>query len=66
MVFIKSCLPIVCILTLGLIECQPTKAKRSFKVALSKPAVMTNATTNNAVSFIKKQKQTAYNHGSGI
>ncbi|KAG2214057.1 hypothetical protein INT46_004972 [Mucor plumbeus] len=26
---------------------------------------MTNAATNNAVSFIKKQKQTAYNHGSG-
>ncbi|CEP13664.1 hypothetical protein [Parasitella parasitica] len=26
---------------------------------------MVNATTNNVVSFIKKQKQTAYNHGSG-
>jgi hypothetical protein len=66
MVFIKSCLSIVCILTLGLIDCQPVKAKGSFKVALSKPAVMTNAATNNAVSFIKKQKQTAYNHGSGM
>ncbi|KAI8638840.1 aspartic peptidase domain-containing protein [Parasitella parasitica] len=43
----------------------PIQSKKPFKIALHKAAVLTNATTSNAVSFIKKQKQTAYNHGSG-
>lgn len=65
MVHITLCLSIVCLVALGLVECQPLKPKRSFKISLHKSAVLSNATSSNAVSFIKKQKQTAYNHGSG-
>lgn len=65
MVHITSCLSIACLVAIGLVECQPLNAKRSFKIALYKSAVINNATSSNAVSFIKKQKQTAYNHGSG-
>ncbi|KAG1093443.1 hypothetical protein G6F42_018960 [Rhizopus arrhizus] len=65
MVHIASCLSIACLVALGFVECQPLKAKRSFKIALHKSAIINNATSSNAVSFIKKQKQTAYNHGSG-
>lgn len=50
-------------------NCQPVLKKRQFKVALQKNYTpTTNYTGNNTpiVSFMaQKQKQVAYNHGSG-
>jgi hypothetical protein len=49
-------------------HCQPVSRKRHFKVALQKDytPVVNHTDSTPIVSFIaKKQKQTAYNHGSG-
>lgn len=61
--FLLSCL----FITSG--SSQPISQKRHFKIALQKTSTLHNATAadhQQVVSFLAaKQKQTAYNHGSG-
>lgn len=47
-------------------QSKPIEINRGqFKIALVKDQVHNNTQKNQVVSFLAKQKQTAYNHGSG-
>ncbi|KAI8085933.1 aspartic peptidase domain-containing protein [Gilbertella persicaria] len=46
------------------VHCQPIQQKRHFKVAIQKEYYPSNH-NSSVVSFLAKQKQVAYNHGSG-